>query len=100
MFRAALARAERVGAGPVLRAWVGLLLLASRWFQIASLYRANAKLRPTWEPRFLCFDSARDLGPSRWPRCGPRASCASRGSGPVGARTCRRPSHRSTAGLR
>lgn len=63
LFRSAFARADRVGAGPVLRLWVRLLLLASRWFQIESLYRANAKLRPTWEPRFVCFAEARDLGP-------------------------------------
>lgn len=62
LFRSALARGERIGAGPLLRAWVRVLLLASRWWQIASLYRANAKLRPSWEPRFLCFATARDLG--------------------------------------
>ena len=63
LFRSAFARAERVGAGPVLRLWVRLLLFASRWFQIESLYRSNAKLRPTWEPRFICFAEARDLAP-------------------------------------
>lgn len=61
MFRASLARGERIGAGPFLRVWVAVLLFASRWWQIASLYRANAKLRPTWEPRFVCFGSASDL---------------------------------------
>jgi lysyl-tRNA synthetase class 2 len=63
VFRSSLARGERIGAGPFLRAWVRLLLLASRWWQIASLYRANAKFRPAWEPRFICFRLARDLGP-------------------------------------
>ena len=63
VFRSSLARGERIGAGPLLRAWVGLLLVASRWWQIASLYRANAKFRPAWEPRFICFRLARDLGP-------------------------------------
>jgi lysyl-tRNA synthetase class 2 len=62
LFRSSLARGERIGAGPFLRAWVRLLLFASRWWQIASLYRANAKLRPSWEPRFLCFADVRDLG--------------------------------------
>jgi lysyl-tRNA synthetase class 2 len=61
--RSSLARGERIGAGPLLRAWVRLLLVASRWWQIASLYRANAKFRPGWEPRFICFRLARDLGP-------------------------------------
>jgi lysyl-tRNA synthetase, class II len=63
VFRSPLARGERIGAGPLLRAWVGLLLVASRWWQIASLYRAGAKFRPAWEPRFICFRLARDLGP-------------------------------------
>jgi len=66
MFRSSLARGERIGAGPFLRAWVWLLLVLSRWWQIASLYRANAKFRPSWEPRFLCFTLARDLGRIAW----------------------------------
>ena len=60
MFRAALARGERIGAGPVLRVWRGLLVFLSRWFQIESLYKFNAKFSPRWEPRFFVFrDSAR-----------------------------------------
>lgn len=42
MFRSALARGEKIGAGPVLRAWRGLLVFLSRWFQIESLYKFNA----------------------------------------------------------
>jgi lysyl-tRNA synthetase class 2 len=61
VFRSALERGERLGAGPVLRAWRGLLIFASRWFQIESLYRFNAKFRPVWEPRYVCYPSARDL---------------------------------------
>ncbi|MGR6923718.1 phosphatidylglycerol lysyltransferase domain-containing protein [[Actinomadura] parvosata] len=61
MFRAALARGERLGAGPVLRAWRGVLLFLSHWFQIESLYRFNAKFRPIWEPRFVVYPNARDL---------------------------------------
>jgi lysyl-tRNA synthetase class 2 len=60
-FRAALARGERLGAGPILKAWRGTLLFMSRWLQIESLYRFNAKFRPSWEPRFLLFPSTRDL---------------------------------------
>jgi lysyl-tRNA synthetase class 2 len=60
MFRAALERGERIGAGPVLKAWRGLLVFASRWFQIESLYKFNAKFSPVWEPRFFVFPSGRD----------------------------------------
>jgi lysyl-tRNA synthetase class 2 len=61
MFRAALARGERIGAGPVLQLWRRLLLFASRWFQIESLYKFNAKFQPTWHPRFLIYPTVRDL---------------------------------------
>ncbi len=60
-FRDALERGEKIGAGPVLRAWRGLLVFFSRWFQIESLYRFNVKFRPEWEPRFLSFPSSRDI---------------------------------------
>ncbi|TVT58801.1 bifunctional lysylphosphatidylglycerol synthetase/lysine--tRNA ligase LysX [Amycolatopsis rhizosphaerae] len=61
MFRAVFAEGERIGAGPVLRAWRAVLGLASRFFQLESLYRSNAKYGPDWEPRFLCYTSARRL---------------------------------------
>lgn len=61
MFRSALARGERLGAGPVLRCWRGLLIFLSRWFQIESLYKFNAKFQPRWEPRFVVFRTSRDL---------------------------------------
>ena len=54
-FRSALERGERIGAGPVLRAWRGILLFMSRWFQIESLYKFNAKFQPDWIPRFMVF---------------------------------------------
>jgi lysyl-tRNA synthetase class 2 len=60
VFRSALARGERIGAGPVLRAWRGVLLFASRWFQIESLYKFNAKFCPLWVPRFFVFSGTRD----------------------------------------
>jgi lysyl-tRNA synthetase class 2 len=61
VFRDALERGERIGAGPVLRAWRALLVFASRWWQIESLYRFNVKFRPCWEPRFISYPSTRDL---------------------------------------
>jgi lysyl-tRNA synthetase, class II len=60
VFRSALARGERIGAGPVLRAWRGLLLFMSRWFQIESLYKFNAKFCPVWVPRFFVFPGPGD----------------------------------------
>jgi lysyl-tRNA synthetase class 2 len=59
-FRASLERGERIGAGPVLRAWRGVLLFLSRWFQIESLYKFNAKFCPEWVPRFMVFPGTRD----------------------------------------
>jgi lysyl-tRNA synthetase class 2 len=61
VFRSALERGERLGAGPITRAWRSLLVFASRWWQIESLYRFNAKFGPEWEPRFVCFRTSRDL---------------------------------------
>ncbi|GAA2638752.1 membrane protein [Paractinoplanes durhamensis] len=61
VLRSVFARADELGAGPVLRLWHRLLRLASRLWQIESLYRSNAKYQPDWQPRYLCFPTARDL---------------------------------------
>jgi lysyl-tRNA synthetase class 2 len=61
MFRSVFERGSRLGAGPVLRIWRSLLTFFSRWWQIESLYRANAKYRPIWEPRYLLFTKSSDL---------------------------------------
>ncbi|MDQ1287746.1 MAG: lysyl-tRNA synthetase, class [Actinomycetota bacterium] len=61
VFRSVFERGSRVGAGPALRLWYKVLLLASRWWQLESLYRANAKYQPLWVPRFICFRRAVDL---------------------------------------
>ena len=60
VFRAALERGGKIGAGPVLRAWRGVLVFLSRWFQIESLYKFNAKFCPVWVPRFFVFPGTRD----------------------------------------
>jgi lysyl-tRNA synthetase class 2 len=60
VFRAALERGERIGAGPVLRAWRSVLIFMSKWFQIESLYKFNAKFCPVWQPRFFVFPSSKD----------------------------------------
>ncbi|MFE1860678.1 phosphatidylglycerol lysyltransferase domain-containing protein [Streptomyces anandii] len=61
MFRSVFERGSRLGAGPVLRLWRSVLTFFSRWWQIESLYRANAKYRPVWEPRFLLFAKSGDI---------------------------------------
>ncbi|CAM5395258.1 phosphatidylglycerol lysyltransferase domain-containing protein [Streptomyces avidinii] len=61
MFRSVFERGSKLGAGPVLRMWRSLLSFFSRWWQIESLYRANAKYRPIWEPRFMLFEKSSDL---------------------------------------
>ncbi|WP_370070257.1 phosphatidylglycerol lysyltransferase domain-containing protein [Streptacidiphilus sp. MAP5-3] len=61
VFRAVFERGSRLGAGPFLRAWRSVLVFFSRWWQIESLYRANAKYRPQWEPRYVLFERSRDL---------------------------------------
>jgi lysyl-tRNA synthetase class 2 len=61
MFRSVFERGSKLGAGPVLRLWKAVLTFFSRWWQIESLYRANAKYRPIWEPRYLCFRKASEL---------------------------------------
>ena len=71
MFREAFERGAEVGAGPIARLWRQGLLLASRTWQLESLYRSNAKYLPEWRPRFLGFEYPSDL-----PRVGAAAGSA------------------------
>ncbi|HXS63897.1 MAG TPA: phosphatidylglycerol lysyltransferase domain-containing protein [Streptosporangiaceae bacterium] len=59
-FRSALERGERIGAGPITRAWRRFLIFLSQWFQIESLYKFNAKFAPMWVPRFIVFTGPGD----------------------------------------
>ncbi|TDO45508.1 lysyl-tRNA synthetase class 2 [Kribbella sp. VKM Ac-2571] len=61
VFREVFERGGIAGAGPGLRLWYRILLGLSRFWQIESLYRANAKYRPAWVARFVCYPRARDL---------------------------------------
>ena len=61
VFRSTFERGSRIGAGPILRLWRQVLLQASRWWQIESLYRANAKYHPTWVTRFVCYRRTGEL---------------------------------------
>jgi lysyl-tRNA synthetase class 2 len=94
VFRAALERGERIGAGPVLRAWRSVLIFMSKWFQIESLYKFNAKFCPVWQPRFFVFPSTKDAPRIAlaaleaeaflvWPRLGLRRIAAKLGLGKI-----------------
>ncbi|MGB7448341.1 MAG: bifunctional lysylphosphatidylglycerol synthetase/lysine--tRNA ligase LysX [Ornithinimicrobium sp.] len=71
MFREAFERGAQIGAGPLARMWRQALLVASRSWQLESLYRSNAKYQPGWQPRFVCFEYVSDL-----PRVGTAAGSA------------------------
>jgi lysyl-tRNA synthetase class 2 len=60
-FRSVFARGDQIGAGPVLRLTHFTLRFLSHQWQMESLYRANAKYLPHWQPRFLCFERVSDL---------------------------------------
>ncbi len=71
MFREAFERGAELGAAPVARLWRQGLLLASRTWQLESLYRSNAKYLPEWQPRYLGYEFTSDL-----PRVGTAAGSA------------------------
>ncbi|GAB3659709.1 bifunctional lysylphosphatidylglycerol synthetase/lysine--tRNA ligase LysX [Nocardioides korecus] len=71
MFREAFERGAEIGAGPIARLWRRGLVLASRSWQLESLYRANAKYQPAWQSRFVLFEYTSDL-----PRVGTAAGSA------------------------
>jgi lysyl-tRNA synthetase, class II len=61
VFRSAFEEGARIGAGPILRVWRGVLLFFSRWWQLEALYRSNVKYQPEWAPRYLCFEDNRAI---------------------------------------
>ncbi|MBV9594981.1 MAG: bifunctional lysylphosphatidylglycerol synthetase/lysine--tRNA ligase LysX [Actinobacteria bacterium] len=61
MFRGIFEAAESVGAGPITRLTNASLSVASRFWQLETLYKSNAKYLPRWVPRFLVFDSGLTL---------------------------------------
>jgi len=60
VFRAALERGETYRRRASTAAWRSILLFLSKWFQIESLYKFNAKFSPVWQPRFFVFPTAKD----------------------------------------
>jgi len=61
-FRSIFEKGERLGAGPIMRFNHKVLILLSRFVQMESLYRFNAKFQPVWEPRYILFPSIGHLG--------------------------------------
>ncbi|MCP2341660.1 lysyl-tRNA synthetase class 2 [Actinomadura rupiterrae] len=57
MLRSVFERGSQIGAGPLVRAAYRVLSFASRFWQLESLYLANAKYHPEWVPRYVCFSS-------------------------------------------
>ncbi len=62
VFREIFAEGAALGAGPLVRFTRRILLFASRFWQLESLYRSNDKYHPDWVPRFLAYTDARSLG--------------------------------------
>ncbi|GAA4542551.1 phosphatidylglycerol lysyltransferase domain-containing protein [Amycolatopsis samaneae] len=60
-FRALMEQGQRIGAGPVARLSAKVIHFFSRWIQIESLYRFNAKFQPRWAPRYLVYPAVREL---------------------------------------
>ncbi|GLY63960.1 hypothetical protein Atai01_05790 [Amycolatopsis taiwanensis] len=60
-FRKLMEQGQRIGAGPVARLSAKVLHWASRWVQIETLYRFNAKFQPRWLPRYLVYPGVREL---------------------------------------
>ncbi|PKZ63723.1 bifunctional lysylphosphatidylglycerol synthetase/lysine--tRNA ligase LysX, partial [Gordonia terrae] len=60
-FRAFFEQGPQIGAGPVMRMGYSVLMFGSRFFQMESLYKSNAKYLPDWQSRYLCFEDSRIL---------------------------------------
>lgn len=66
VFREAIERSERIGAGPVTKLWGRALRLVSRGTQVEALYRFNAKFEPEWRRRYLAYLPAGGLPRVTW----------------------------------
>ena len=66
VFREAIERSQRIGAGPVTRLWGSVLRGVSRITQVDTLYRFNAKFCPEWQSRYLLYPKAGGLARVTW----------------------------------
>jgi len=60
-FRKLLERGSSDSSNPLTKVGRWGLLLASRYIQIETLHRFNAKFGPVWQPRYLVFESRREF---------------------------------------
>ncbi|MGI6797293.1 bifunctional lysylphosphatidylglycerol synthetase/lysine--tRNA ligase LysX [Gordonia sihwensis] len=58
-FRDVFEHGPQVGARPVLRLVYAVLKFFSKFFQMESLYKSNAKYQPRWKPRYICYEDAK-----------------------------------------
>ena len=61
-FRSVLEKGNKLGAGPITRINYKIIMLLSRFVQIESLFRFNAKFQPMWETRYILFPRISNLG--------------------------------------
>ncbi len=57
-FRDVFEQGPQVGARPVMRLVYRALTFLSKFFQMESLYKSNAKYQPSWTPRYICYEDA------------------------------------------
>lgn len=60
-FRKLLEQGSSNESTPLTKLGRAVLLIASRYIQIETLHRFNAKFDPVWQPRFLVFESRREF---------------------------------------
>ena len=62
-FKSVFERADKISAGPVMRAKRNFLRFISQWFQVESLYRFNTKFQPEWRTRYFLIPSLSQMIP-------------------------------------
>ncbi|WP_018180504.1 bifunctional lysylphosphatidylglycerol synthetase/lysine--tRNA ligase LysX [Jongsikchunia kroppenstedtii] len=60
-FREIFEYGNQIGAGPAIRLMHGAFTFMSRYVQMESLYKSNAKFLPEWRPRYLCYEDSRAI---------------------------------------
>lgn len=61
VMRAVFEDGSKIGAGPIIRSTRRVLMFASKWSQLESMFLSNQKYGPDWLPRYFMFEKAGDL---------------------------------------